>query len=530
MLKRIRVLFVSGLAIMLCASLFLSNLPIRAQGIATASLQLLQPASGEISTLQHEQSWSFSATKGQRLSVRMQATSGDLNPFVELLDKTGKVLASSSSTSLHNVTIDAFVAPETEKYTLRASFAKTGKATAGMYSIWLLPGYSFLLLNDPSGTNAPIRTWKLTNAFSRFVENKVEMQLTANNAYTFTTVADKLGVFKDLYMQADIEPQAAKSYWEAGLLLRSAKQNDVQQFYVFFVNSDNKWKLTFGQPGALKVIRDWQPLPTTTQSPVATLGMMVKGNQFTLFYNGQVIGEITDDTLGDPGSFGIAIGTGKAPNNNTNVRFSNFVVTLPADEAPASPLGIPDKLHDWQRAQEGVLAELSQLRLIPGIGKTGLEIKSKAFVTNNTAGGIAYQPLAESLNFTDLVYSADVTWEASNDNVACALELRAADDNNFTIVYFDRKGGYGVRQVSEKDGVTVSLYNLSDAIVKDNLGINRLTIIAVGNNLIAYINGILIANLTVKQTSGGVRIAAYNYQRASSICQFTNLWLRSFDQ
>ncbi len=151
-------------------------------------------------------------------------------------------------------------------------------------------------------------------------------------------------------------------------------------------------------------------------------------------------------------------------------------------------------------------------------------------MTNNTPGGIVVQSVAGGLSFTDLVYSSDVTWESSNENIACGLELRAADDNNFTIVYFDRKGGYGIRQVSQQDGVTVSIYNLSDAINKKNLDTNRVTIIAIGNSFIVYINGALIANLNVKQTSGGVRIAAYNYQRASSTCQFTNLWLRSFDK
>ena len=110
------------------------------------------------------------------------------------------------------------------------------------------------------------------------------------------------------------------------------------------------------------------------------------------------------------------------------------------------------------------------------------------------------------------------------------MEIRAADDNNFTIVYFDRQGGYGVRQVTEKEGTPVAIYNLSDAIKKNNKDTNRVTIIAMGNSLIVYINGTLISNVNVKQTSGGVRIAAYNYERATSLCQFTGLWLRSFDK
>jgi len=214
----------------------------------------------------------------------------------------------------------------------------------------------------------------------------------------------------------------------------------------------------------------------------------------------------------------------------TIIRFDNILVTLPADEAINGPVNVPEKLVNWQRVQDALLGELRQVHLIPNDGKIGLEIKDKAFVTNNGAVGIQFQPLAESMSFADIVYSADVTWESSNDNVACAMELRAADDNNFTIVYLDRKGGYGVRQVSTQDNSALALYYLNGAIIKSNKGTNRVTIIAIGNGLIVYINGVLVANLTVRQTAGGVRIAAYNYQQASSICQFTNLWLRSFDR
>src|SRR5207237_845048 len=149
-----------------------------------------------------------------------------------------------------------------------------------------------------------------------------------------------------------------------------------------------------------------------------TLGLLVKDTSFSLFVDGQPITDLTSDSLIGAGTFGVSIGSGKAPNNNTLVRFANFIVTLPAQEAVTGPVYVPDKLTDWQRAQEPLLNELSDLHLIPGLGKIGLEIKDKAFVSNNTALGISYQPLAESLSFTDLVYSADVTWESSNENTA----------------------------------------------------------------------------------------------------------------
>ncbi len=501
--------------------------PINAQGSQGIMLQLLQPTNGVITGAKPEQRWTFAAVKGQRLSVRMQATSGDLDPYIELQDVAGKVLATSANASLRNAAIDDFIAPDQSTFTVRATRAP-GASTGG-YTITLMPGFSFLLLNNPKSTNTPFRLWNATNAVAHYAEGKLELQLVGDKAYTYTSTTDRFGVYKDLFIQSDVHSQQTGKYWEAGLLFRGVNNNGVYSFYVYFINSDGKWKLAYSQPTGLKNIQDWTDLPAKPQSD-ANMAIMVKGKVFTPFYNGQSLGDVTDNTLSDAGEFGVAVGTAVAPNNNTQIRFDNILVTLPADEAINGPVNVPEKLVNWQRVQDALLGELRQGHLIPNDGKIGPEIKDKAFVTNNGAVGIQFQPLAESMSFADIVYSADVTWESSNDNVACAMELRAADDNNFTIVYLDRKGGYGVRQVSTQDNSALALYYLNGAIIKSNKGTNRVTIIAIGNGLIVYINGVLVANLTVRQTAGGVRIAAYNYQQASSICQFTNLWLRSFDR
>jgi len=110
------------------------------------------------------------------------------------------------------------------------------------------------------------------------------------------------------------------------------------------------------------------------------------------------------------------------------------------------------------------------------------------------------------------------------------MELRAADDTISPLSTWTARAATRPSGHQSKDDSGLALYYLNSAISKSNKGTNRVTVIAIGNSLIVYINGVLVANLNVKQTAGGVRIAAYNYQQASSICQFTNLWLRSFDR
>ncbi len=502
---------------------------IRAAGFVhaqEAALQLLKPVTGRLGPGQTEQRWTFSASKGQRLSLRMQANSGNLAPFLELLDGSGKALASSGGGSFRNALIDNLAVPETAIYTVRSALATGIEPTSGDYQLTLLPGFGLLVINDPIDERTPLRAWTEPNASSSLQMGKLRLQLQAEDKITWTT-ADRLGTFKDVYLQAEVQIDQARDYWEYGLLLRGAARNNALEFYVYTVNSDGKWRFALSRADKLTPIQDWTDLPAKGQ-PQATLGIMAKGNRFSLFHNGQHIADVSDDSLAEPGVIGVVVGTGKAPNISVSALFDNLIVTVPPGERGSERVTVPPALSQAMGAPEPLLAELAGARLIPGTGKPAFEIR-EAFVTNNTRGGIVFVPLAKGVGFSDVLYSADILWDSNSEDTACAMEMRAADASNFTIVYLDRKGGYGIRQVSDKQGTLASTYNLSDAILKDNRAVNRLTIIAVGNGLIVYINGKLAAELNVTQISGAVYIAAYNYAPASNYCQFNNLWLRSFD-
>jgi len=71
------------------------------------------------------------------------------------------------------------------------------------------------------------------------------------------------------------------------LLFRGVNNNGVYNFYVFFINSDGKWKLAYSEPTGLRSIQDWTDLPSKPQTD-ANLAIMVKGKTFTPFFNGQI--------------------------------------------------------------------------------------------------------------------------------------------------------------------------------------------------------------------------------------------------
>jgi hypothetical protein len=92
------------------ALIILSGVPGYAHAQAT-TLRLLEPVTAKISPESPVQRWTFEAVQGQHLSARMQATSGDLSPYIELQDSSGSVLATGVHSSFRFATIDDFEVP-----------------------------------------------------------------------------------------------------------------------------------------------------------------------------------------------------------------------------------------------------------------------------------------------------------------------------------------------------------------------------------------------------------------------------------
>jgi hypothetical protein len=504
----------------LLASLFAVApvLPARAQ---TDVLVLLENVESFIDPSQPEEIFTFNARANQYLAVRVQATSGDLSPVLEIYSAENELLAAGeyfgNATSVEN-----FVVPADGTYTVRV----TGQAdSSGNYTLSLLPGYSTLLMNDTLDSGqAPLRVWSNANASSEVVGGMLRVRLSAESQLTYTT-SERISAVSDLYFGADMRIEESGDYWESGLAFRATDSDGTLIFYVFFINAEHQWRVVLSRADGLLVLQDWTDLPGESAGFGATvnLGVMTQGDTFTLFYNGDSVGTVQDGQL-PTGTIGVAIGTSEAPSNFVSSLFDNFVVTLPITNEEAIA---PITLSQWNRVSSSILGEIANAGLIRGEGTQAFAL-NEAFVTNNTAGSIVFVPLVINRQFGNFVYSADVFWDSNSTDTACAFEFRTVDEQNFSIVYFDRKGGYGIRQI-ENGEVIVSDYNLSPAINVANRVNNRLTVIAFGERVTVYINGILTIDREVSPAVGTVSIAAYNYADASNYCQFVNLWLRSFD-
>jgi hypothetical protein len=491
----------------------------------TLPLTLLAPITGEVTAAQPQQRWTFEARAGQVISAQMRATSGDLTPHLELRDAADRVLMSSRPTAFRTVAVEAYVFVTSGLYSLYAGH-QPGTASAGAYRLILLPGHSHLLINDDMQANSPLRSWREPNASSRVIGGKLRMGIEAEQQMVWTT-AERLGENRDVYAQVDFALEDVNAYWEVGLLLRGSRVGTTEEFYAFTFNSNDQWRVMVRLNGQFETVRDWTPAPVDFTAP-GSIGVMSKGNSFTLFYNGQPVGAVEDDRLGEAGLVGLVIGSGVRPNQRVVVQFDNFIATvsqvaLRSAQALVTP---PATIAAWDDRREAILAELMAAGVIPVPGELGISLES-AFVSNSTAGSLIFVTLMDGVNFTDLVYSADVLWDSDVEGMACGLEMRVTGTQSYTIVYLDRQGSYGVRQVSGGE-VVVSEYARADAIKRENRATNRLLVVAFGNGLLVYINGRLITEANVQGGSGEALIVSFNYARANSFCGFANIWLTHY--
>lgn len=500
--------------------------------VADPRLEFLVPVRGQISDQQTEQEaeqrWTFEVVIGQMISLQAQGVSGTIQPQIELINPGGAVVAMAQLTSYRTVTIDGYIVEQAGLFTVRVKPTQPG--ASGAFTLQLLPGHSFLLVDDRMQGRTVFRSWREPNAISQLVDGRLRLQLRSARFYTWTT-ADTLGTIDDGYVQMQVTPEQFNGYWEYGIALRGSVVDGGLNAYVFMINSANEWRVVIARGNRLDTVRDWSPLMVQLGSS-ARFGVAASGNNYTLYLDDRPIGSVQDARLSGAGLIGVTVGTGAPPSDFVAVLFDNLTVTLPAARTDEIVFSVPTEIESWQSAETAIMSELITKRVAPGQGRSAIRVV-EAYVTNNTGGGIVYIPLARDVRFTNLIFGAELYWDTNTDQSACAVEIRASGPNEFTIVYVDRMGSFGIRQQglspNGENGVIVQQYERTDAIDMGNRASNRIVIVAIGTGLLIYLNGALIADANVEQATGSIFLAAYNYATAANYCQFRDVWLRAYD-
>lgn len=491
----------------------LSLAPVHAQDDAT--LILFEPVTGTLASGQTAQ-WTFTAASGAMLSLHARTLSGDLDPMIAVEDGGGDVIMSNddyNAPDSHDALLEGVTLPDTGTYTVVVSaFGET----SGEYELTLLPGFAAVEYREQFADPA---LWTGTSDAVEQIFGNNRMALTLSGPQEGNTIVTYQQPVEgtERYIHVEIPEISGGAGWQVGIV---ARQQDESTYYLYELDYRGQWRFTVNTADGERVIRDWSTHPAIVPGETQfDLGLMLRDSGFEFFYNGQLIGRLTDDALAGPGQIGLMGQLPPGAEGQVTVQFENLVTTVPLTQEPL----IPDALATGDSTV--TLQELQRRRLIPMTGDFGL-IVPESFVMNNRAG-VNHIQLGGDQTFTNFALGATVSWEISTPTIpaGCGLTLRMRDENDYLLAYLDQTGAAGLSQ-RQGDMFEPGVFREG---LEASAGLHHLLVVADGDHLLYYADGQLAGTLDHTAVAGAVGNAAVNFEPTTTSCQFNDTWVWTWD-
>lgn len=477
----------------------------------TNTLRPFEPVEG---TLDGDSiSYSFTGRTGEPLSFRVIATSGDLDPIITIRGTSGQVIISNDDYDYPenaDALLQAVTIPDFGTYT--AVVSAFGN-TAGDFTLTMLPGYA---LEWPHDDPTQIDGWQVGDTEIEASDDGLTFGPTESNVAV--ALHDDVIPPADFFGQAQVQGLSG-SDWSVGL---AARVQSAQEYVLFLVNARGEWRFSVQSPDGERVIRDWTRHPNIRADLANfTVSILAAGSSYDLFFNGNILGRISDSTYTEAGQLGLVAGRTRSAAQVT-AQFSNLRATIP-DISEQGPLVTQPLLLGTGNA---MVIDLQRRMLIPGTGQLVLNLPES--FSQYTRPGVNTIALASNLTFSDFamgttVYADSVTGALGG----CGLILRMTEPTRYLLAYIDGQGGYGL---SERDGDTFKEGVYAESPNWSNSAGHHLLVAAVGTELHYYVNGAYVGTLETETLSGGVGNAVVNFEAADTSCRFQNTWLWRSDE
>lgn len=486
--------------------LWLALLAVQIDAQAGGTLLPFEPAEGSLDG--DSVSYTFTGRTGEPLSFRVEALSGNLDPMLTIRGINGQVVASNDDYQYPDspdALLQAFTIPDFGTYT--AVVSAFGDTT-GDYRLSLLPGYA-LEWQDEDATRAP--GWTAGDADIEVSDDGLTFGPTDTNIAV--ALRDNTAPPTDFFGQATVQ-QVSGGDWSVGLAARA--QSD-QEYYLFLVNHRGEWRFSVQTPDGEQVLRDWTRHPSIRADlPSFTVGLLAAGSGFDLFFNGNILGHVSDSTYREAGQLGLAVGRTRAI-ATIRAHFSDLRVTIPEGDGEG-PLVTQPLLVGTGNA---MVMELQRRMLIPGTGTLVLNLPES--FSQYTRPGVNLLALASGLTFRDFALGTTVYTDSVTGALGgCGLILRMTEPTRYLLAYIDGQGGYGL---SERDDGAFAPGLYAESANWNPTAGHHLLVVAVGPELHYYVDGNYVGSLETELESGGVGNAVVNFETADTSCRFQNTWL-----
>ncbi|MBC7872134.1 MAG: hypothetical protein H7Y09_14910 [Chitinophagaceae bacterium] len=375
----------------------------------------------------------------------------------------------------------------------------------------MTPGYSVVLARDPFDE---IGNWQTQSDVLDVSVSRGELVLSLEGIGEVGIASDDTASLPvELYAEVRVSQVTSRNLWIVGMTLRQTNDD----YYLFALDNRGQWRFSLKSGGQEQVLRDWSTHPAIVAGQLPfTLGTLVNGVGFDLFYNGALLGHINDDTILDAGQIGLYVETEEAIGSQMTANFDDFAITQPLD--------INGAFIAAERLISGdtslTVQELERRHVIPSGGQLAFTIP-ESFV-DSALQGIAQQGLGRGVTFRNFVLETTATLTSSGGTAGCGLLLRSTDENNYMIAYIDNSGAYGIS--ARQDTVfNPGLFHQGNGM--DVLRPNRLMVIVHDDLLHYYVNNFYQGSLAIDPVDGAVGNVLINFDVANSTCQFANTWL-----
>lgn len=468
------------------------------------------PVNGAIDSADDTAEWTFFGWRDEVLSFRVQGMDA-FDPVITVFDEAGVLIAENDDYNYpetRDSLIEAFTIPRNGTYRVVVSGFN---GSTGEFLLTRIPGYAEFVVDERFVAEGDWTGSELSDAI--VADGIATLQAEGVNQRG-VFINPTLELPETYYARVTVQSVSGRNGWAAGLVVG---YQDAENYYQLLVNEQGLFRFAVVEDGEVRTLRDWNSHPAIQAGETDfSVSVMVYGDTFDLFYNGQFLVSAGDSV--PEGTVGVAVLTANAVGSNLSITIDDLVVTTPVSYLEGGVF--PDQITPGNARQ--TVRDLARRGVIPPIGELAWEIE-ESFI-GGSSPGVVRLPLVESSFFSDFVMGTTVslTNPVPNGVAACGLLFANQGDTSYAVAYLTNNGGYGV-SVREGDIFSPGIYDENPAW--DVTDSSDLVIVMLDGALYFYVNQTFAGTLELDLPTAGVGNVVLNFDAVSSNCEFTDTWV-----
>jgi hypothetical protein len=162
-----------------------------------------------------------------------------------------------------------------------------------------------------------------------------------------------------------------------------------------------------------------------------------------------------------------------------------------------------------------------------------MEINVPSSYGDTSSSGFSFFPLGRGKTFHDFVLSFDARLVATGPESGCGMYFRSNDAYSNSALIFEDASALLGEWDANGDLSDASFFDYADVIQGGQGATNRVHVVAVGDTVLMYVNGDLLATGDFSDETGEVALEMYVAaddagNTVQTYCQLNNIWLWEF--